>query len=524
MNALKHRLTLEMTVLNSQAIIHIKKDDTQNKLIISLTENNKPYEITENVHAAFVGKKPDGKIVFNDCDIAGNTIEYTITAQTSVAVGTVNCELRLYDNNNNLLTAPRFALLVDEIIYDGDKIQMESENEINVLDSLLLEANAILEASKRGEFNGKDGKDGADGATFTPSMNAQGVLSWSNDKGLENPMSYNFHWDIINNAGWTKQFNGTPNLIGDNRWYKIEEYLDNLQIGVRVITTEGEEKQYRISPEWAAGNRIAFRFKECTIKNNKDIHVKIDVYIDMGFFYGYRTEEFTISTDDTLEKIDGVYFISPIFWRNGPADGKDGKDGADGKDGKDGLNGKDGKDGADVDLSAYLTTSKFNDYINGFYTTPHIITDLLNVLGRAVFEHTVVVQEPVDNNNPATKKYVDNHFDGTYMLPMVITETLGVAGAASFDGTVTVPTPININNPATKGYVDELLSYFNGDQTVPMAVIQTLGVLGEAIFEGVITVPPPETDNNPTTKKYVDDAIREALKNLPVYNGEVETE
>ena len=34
---------------------------------------------------------------------------------------------------------------------------------------------------------GADGADGQNGATFTPSLSAEGVLSWSNDKGLENP-------------------------------------------------------------------------------------------------------------------------------------------------------------------------------------------------------------------------------------------------------------------------------------------------------------------------------------------------
>lgn len=37
---------------------------------------------------------------------------------------------------------------------------------------------------KSGAFNGKDGKDGT---TFTPYVNADGVLSWTNDGGKENP-------------------------------------------------------------------------------------------------------------------------------------------------------------------------------------------------------------------------------------------------------------------------------------------------------------------------------------------------
>lgn len=39
--------------------------------------------------------------------------------------------------------------------------------------------------------NGTNGKDGADGATFTPSVDAAGNLSWSNDKGLTNPPTVN---------------------------------------------------------------------------------------------------------------------------------------------------------------------------------------------------------------------------------------------------------------------------------------------------------------------------------------------
>ncbi len=39
--------------------------------------------------------------------------------------------------------------------------------------------------------NGKDGADGEDGATFTPSVDSAGNLSWSNDKGLANPPTVN---------------------------------------------------------------------------------------------------------------------------------------------------------------------------------------------------------------------------------------------------------------------------------------------------------------------------------------------
>ena len=39
--------------------------------------------------------------------------------------------------------------------------------------------------------NGNDGQDGADGTTFTPSVSAAGVISWTNDGGKQNPQSVN---------------------------------------------------------------------------------------------------------------------------------------------------------------------------------------------------------------------------------------------------------------------------------------------------------------------------------------------
>lgn len=40
-------------------------------------------------------------------------------------------------------------------------------------------------------IDGKDGVDGENGATFIPSVDEEGNLSWSNDKGLDNPSTVN---------------------------------------------------------------------------------------------------------------------------------------------------------------------------------------------------------------------------------------------------------------------------------------------------------------------------------------------
>lgn len=59
-----------------------------------------------------------------------------------------------------------------------------------------------------------------DGATFTPNIDSNGLLSWSNDKALENPNSYNINHGIIEAGGWLRVEGYTDNLIGDSHWYK----------------------------------------------------------------------------------------------------------------------------------------------------------------------------------------------------------------------------------------------------------------------------------------------------------------
>ena len=53
------------------------------------------------------------------------------------------------------------------------------------LEALLEQANNLPDA------NGSGGEPGEDGATFTPHVDEEGTLSWTNDKGLDNPEPVN---------------------------------------------------------------------------------------------------------------------------------------------------------------------------------------------------------------------------------------------------------------------------------------------------------------------------------------------
>ena len=60
--------------------------------------------------------------------------------------------------------------------------------------------------------DGEDGEDGADGTTFTPSVSAAGVISWTNDGGKQNPPS--------------RSIKGDKGDTGDN-WYVYIKWSEN---------------------------------------------------------------------------------------------------------------------------------------------------------------------------------------------------------------------------------------------------------------------------------------------------------
>ena len=120
-----------------------KKGDTGRKLLFTLTDKGKPYIISSDCNAVFTAKKPDGSIIYNNCEIVNNTISYTFTPQTCSARGAMPCEIRLYGADDKLITSPRFTLLVEDTVYtDGDMI--ESDSEVSALTSLISDATTLI--------------------------------------------------------------------------------------------------------------------------------------------------------------------------------------------------------------------------------------------------------------------------------------------------------------------------------------------------------------------------------------------
>lgn len=171
MNQSTYRILLDIHNDSSQVSLSAKKGDTIRAIYATLTERGNPYNIGLDCTAVFTAKKPDGNILYNNCVIEGNVIKYDVSPQTTSAIGKVECEFRLYGVDNELITSPRFSIIVSNTVYSDEDV-IESTSEASALTALVAEANEVINTIETkylsGEFNGKDGVDGKDGTDGIP--------------------------------------------------------------------------------------------------------------------------------------------------------------------------------------------------------------------------------------------------------------------------------------------------------------------------------------------------------------------
>lgn len=142
MNYTEHKITLDIQKTVSVVSISVKKGDTGRRLNIHLAESGYPYRISSDCYAVFTARKPDGKVVFNDCSIQDGVIIYDITPQTVAAVGLAECEIILYGADGKQLTSASFNMIVEDTIYDTET-EVESADEYNALADLLAKVQRI---------------------------------------------------------------------------------------------------------------------------------------------------------------------------------------------------------------------------------------------------------------------------------------------------------------------------------------------------------------------------------------------
>ena len=193
MNYSTYRFTLDLHTTKSQLCLHIPQYSTAVQFYINLTDGGKPYSIIPGVTAKLFGKKADGFAIISDCTVEGDRILYRFSEQTASCLGLVNCEIRLYSEDEEPLSliSPKFDLLITErAVNDSDVI--DSAPELSVLDEILAKANIYEqnEATREGnessriqaELLRESGEDGRAEAERQRNVNEEFRIECENER------------------------------------------------------------------------------------------------------------------------------------------------------------------------------------------------------------------------------------------------------------------------------------------------------------------------------------------------------
>lgn len=157
-----YKISLDINEHGSQVVLRAKQSDTGRKIYISLRAGGTPYTIEGDCYAVFTAIKPDGSILYNACTIEGNEIIYEFTGGTCAAVGRSRCEIKLYGKDDQLITSPRFALLIDGILYPDGRV--ESTDEFSALTQMVSDTLAVQKTANEAAENANEATENANAA------------------------------------------------------------------------------------------------------------------------------------------------------------------------------------------------------------------------------------------------------------------------------------------------------------------------------------------------------------------------
>lgn len=166
MRHVTYNMRLDVRKSGSQASIRIKQGEQRSRqIVMTLTDGGKPLDY-EWLDAAIIrAVKPDGTVLFNDCELEGSTITYIMDEQIAAVEGAVTCELLVYGVDSAILYSPRFDIFVEGALYDNGKIV--SQDEFTTLVNALATLNyieATEEDRQEAEQNRQDAEELRDSA------------------------------------------------------------------------------------------------------------------------------------------------------------------------------------------------------------------------------------------------------------------------------------------------------------------------------------------------------------------------
>lgn len=135
-------ITLDLERSSSNEVVELQQGATAIEIRVSLTEGILPYSLDGASLVMFSAKKSDGTEIANACKIEDGFVVYTVTAQTTSAIGMFDAQIRLYDAEGEVGSSPPFTVIVYPASVNYTSIT--SRSEYTALDEMLARAAAQI--------------------------------------------------------------------------------------------------------------------------------------------------------------------------------------------------------------------------------------------------------------------------------------------------------------------------------------------------------------------------------------------
>ena len=195
-----HDVTVDLMHMDVPEIIHAVQEDQYSRNIrFTIKNDGEDFEIPEGTAVEVAVSKPDGSGCYYEAlpdgtpagTIEGNTVTIKLAPQALTAAGKAWVSAVLNNGSSYIHT---FRVLIS--VQPKPGLVAMSGNYFKIAGCIPdygWEPNMYLRTNYEGKVVAVPGSGvgGGSGATFFPSVSADGVLSWTNDAGMDNPEPVN---------------------------------------------------------------------------------------------------------------------------------------------------------------------------------------------------------------------------------------------------------------------------------------------------------------------------------------------